>query len=67
MVLTFRRLVTRIFGADQIEQQFTVLEPQQTPEWEHYFPRHDQEIAAAEPADRGQAAPPRRESALRAQ
>ena len=63
MVLSIRRFVTRIFGSDEIEQSFTVLSPQQTPEWEHYFPHRDRTPEQDEPTQREQ---PAREPALRA-
>lgn len=54
MVLTIRRFVTRIFGTDDVEQRFTVLSPQNTPEWEHYFPRQDRRTTTDEATERDQ-------------
>lgn len=63
MVLSIRRFVTRIFGSDEIEQSFTVLSPQQTPEWEHHFPRPDRATEQMGSNEREQIA---REAVLRA-
>ena len=66
MVLTLRRFVTRIFGSDEVEQQFTVLSTQTTPEWEHYFPQRDRATSPLDAIERAQAEQPQREPSLQA-
>jgi hypothetical protein len=66
MMLTVRRFVSRIFGSDEVEQQFTVLSPQNTPEWEHHFPQRDRATGPLDATEPAQAEQPRREPSLQA-
>ncbi len=66
MVHTVRRFMSRIFGSDEVEQQFTVLSSQNTPEWEHYFPQRDRATSPLDAIERAQAEQPRREPILQA-
>lgn len=53
MILAIRQLLTRIFGSEEVDQRYSVVDASPgTAPWEHYFPREQRDEPASGASDR---------------